>query len=73
MNEWSAQVDEAGFANIGRNELGGDLDGCEEQCQVASRGGAQSQLILKNMAKWMVVSGGLAGWMDMQAIPGEGD
>jgi hypothetical protein len=47
------QVDEPGFANIGCYELGGDLDGGQQQSQVAGCGSPQSQLIAENMAESM--------------------
>ena len=45
-----AQVDEARFAHIGRDELAGGLDGGEEEGEIAGRRGAEAELVREDMA-----------------------
>ena len=39
------QVNETGFTNVGRDELGGELDGVKEKGEVSSSCWAQAYLI----------------------------
>jgi hypothetical protein len=39
------QVDETGFTDVGRDELGGELDGVEEKGEVSSSCWTQAYLI----------------------------
>lgn len=55
-----AQVDEARFAHIGRDELAGGLDGGEEEGEVARGLGPEADLIAQYMASARV-SGRSAG------------
>jgi hypothetical protein len=46
-----AQVDETGLSDVCRDELGGHLDGCQEQREVACRSVTKPDLIMQNMSE----------------------
>ena len=46
-----AQVDETGLPDVGRDELGCHLDGCEEQGEVTGGGVAEPDLVVEDMSE----------------------
>lgn len=50
MGKRGSQIDKSGSSDIGRDELGGDLDSCEQQSEVAGCCRAQTHLIMENMS-----------------------
>ena len=49
-HEGHSQIDQSRFSDIGRDELGGRLDGGQEQRKIASCSGPETELISKDMA-----------------------
>ena len=49
-HEGHSQIDQSRFSDIGRDELGGRLDGGEEKGEIAGRGCAEAELVSEDMA-----------------------
>jgi hypothetical protein len=45
-----AQIDKSSFADIGGDELGGDLDSCQQESEITRRVLPETYLVLQNMA-----------------------
>ena len=60
-HEGHSQIDQSRFSDIGRDELGGGLDGGKEKREIARRGGTEAELVREDMAgeqrgRWGVMS-----------------
>ena len=49
-HEGHSQIDQSRFSDIGRDELGGGLDGGKEKREIARRGGTEAELVREDMA-----------------------
>ena len=71
--EGDLQVNEARSTDVGRDELGGRLDGTQEQGEVTGRRCAQAELVVQNMAARPLSASLTPPELVNAYAPGEGD